>query len=99
MANGHPGLTTLLHTIAIALALVAGAGGLAALAAGSPLQFGVALALCGAAWIAVDFIDRMPDRAPRRCAIPAVRVVYVGGREQFSRPLTESRRESAARAA
>jgi len=77
-------LMRLLHTAAMALAAVAGCCALAALIAGSPLQFGIALALCGAGWIAVDFIDRTPDRAPRRCPVPAVRVVYIGGREQFS---------------
>lgn len=78
-------LAKVLHTAAVLLVVASGVCALAALVAGSPLQFGVALALCGAGWIAVDYIERAIDR--RRRAIPAVRVnpgygsvrvVYVG---------------------
>ncbi|WP_322858885.1 hypothetical protein U8D42_06075 [Mycobacterium europaeum] len=79
--------------------VVSGICALAALAAGSPLQFGVALALFGAGWIAADFIQRTLDpgqqRFTRRCdvtvarPVPAYRpsrVVYAGHCEHFSRP-------------
>ncbi len=91
-----PRMTTL-HTGAIAIAVLSGTCALVAFAVGSPLQFGVALALCGAAWIAADFIEWTVehDGAARRCAVPVARltpgygpcrVVFVGGDECFSRP-------------
>ncbi|MEE6176770.1 hypothetical protein [Mycobacterium sp. 050134] len=107
------GLAKVLHTCAISLVVVSGTCAFAALAVGSPLQFGVALALCGAGWIAVDYIGTIDRRrsAPRR-ALPAVqvnpgygslRVVYVGGGEprSLAGPATapRTRRESAVRVA
>ena len=91
-----PRMTTL-HTGAIASAIVSGTYALVALIAGSPLEFGVALALWGAWWIAVDFIEWTVERerAARRCAVSAARldpgygscrVAFVGGGEYFSRP-------------
>lgn len=82
---------------AIAIAVMCGVCALVALAVGSPLQFGVALASCAAGWIAADFFDRTAEHEPavQRCAVPAARlnpgcgsgrVVYVGGHEYFSRP-------------
>ncbi len=82
----------------IVVAVVSGICALVALAAGSPLQFGVALALFGAGWIAADFIERTVERGQerfaRRCVVavapvPAYRpsrVVYAGRCEHFSRP-------------
>jgi uncharacterized membrane protein len=52
----HPRLTTL-HICAITLSVVSGTCALVALAAGSPLEFGVALALSAAWLIAADFIE------------------------------------------
>ncbi len=88
-----------LYASALVVAVVSGICALAALAVGSPLQFGVALALFGAAWITADFTQRTVERerelAARRCAIPVPtrhpgygysRVVYAGGYEHFSRP-------------
>jgi hypothetical protein len=74
---------------------------------GSPLEFGVALALCGAAWIAADFIERTVDRerAARRRAVPAARLnpgygschaVFVGAGEYSSRPALRAGTRSAA---
>ncbi len=91
-----PRVTTL-YAGALVIAVVSGICALVALAAGSPLQFGVALALFGAGWIAADFIERTVERerAARRCAVPAswpipsygsCRVVYVGRGEHFSPP-------------
>jgi len=48
---------TALHASALTIAVLSGTCALVALVAGSPLEFGVALALCGAGWIAADFID------------------------------------------
>ncbi len=67
---------TILQTGAIAIAILSGLCALVALAAGSPLQFGVALALCGAGWIGADFIEWTVERecAARRCAVPVARL-------------------------
>ncbi len=92
--RGEPRLTAFLRTAAITLAVLSGACALAALVAGSPLQFGVALALCSAGWIAVDFVDRTVERrhvARRRPGYGSPRVVCVGGRERFSRPAPQVR--------
>jgi len=91
-----PRMTTL-HAGAVAIAFLSGTLALVALAVGSPLQFGVALASCAAGWIAADFVESTAERqrAARRCAVPATRlnpgyesgrVVYVGRPEHFSRP-------------
>lgn len=45
------------RTGAIVVAIVSGAYALAALLVGSPLEFGAALASCGACWVAADFIE------------------------------------------
>lgn len=103
-------LSKILRTVAITLAVLSGMCALAALAAGSPLQFGVALALCAAGWIAVDFVDRRPERTPvsrLRGGYASPRLVYVGGRERLSRPAPDvavtftpgDRRDFAVRAA
>jgi hypothetical protein len=87
----HPSITTL-HICAITISVFSGTCALVALAAGSPLEFGVALAFCAAWLIAVDFIEssveRERERAARRCALPAAqlnpahdsrRVILLGG--------------------
>ena len=91
-------LRTSLHTGATVIAVLSGICAIAAFAAGSPLQFGIALALFGAGWIATDFIEwtveHERESAARRCAVPVARlnpgygscrVVYVDGGEHFSR--------------
>ncbi len=87
---------TALRAGAIAIAVLSGARALIALAVGSPLQFGVSLALCGAGWITADFIEWTNAHAPRVCAIPVTRrnrgyrpshVVFVGGSEYFPAPI------------
>lgn len=88
---------TLLYVGALAVAGVSGICALAALATGSPLQFGVAAALFGAGWIAADFIERTVGRGhasfARQHAVTAVRhaptyrpsrVVYAGRCEHFT---------------
>ena len=81
---------------ALTTATLSGICALAALAAGTPFEFGVALALCGAGWVVADFVgwtaEHNRERAARRRAVPAPRihgyrpsrVVVVGG--QLSRP-------------
>jgi hypothetical protein len=94
----HLRLTTL-HICAITLSVVSGTCALVALAAGSPLEFGVALALCAAWLIGADFIEsnveRERERAARRRAVPPAplrpahdtcRVMFVRGAAQ-RRPL------------
>lgn len=99
--------TTTLHTGALTLAVLCGTCALAALVAGSPLEFGVALAVCGAWWIAADFIEwtveRDRERAARRGAVPVARlnpefshVVSVIGGQHFSHPAHRAGIRSAA---
>lgn len=94
-----------LHAVVLVVAVVSGICALVALAAGSPLQFGVAAALFGAGWIASDVIERTvacgqerPARQ-RAVAVPAyrpTRVVYAGRHEDFTRPAPSVVREMAA---
>jgi hypothetical protein len=88
---------TALHASALTIAVLSGTCALVALVAGSPLEFGVALALCAAGWIVADFIEWTveEDYADRRCAIPAARigpgygsprVLFIGSGECSSRP-------------
>jgi hypothetical protein len=62
---------TALHASAFTIAVLSGTCAVVALVAGSPLEFGVALALCGAGWIAADFIEWTVEgeRADRRSRI------------------------------
>lgn len=89
---------TLLYLVTFAVAMVAGMCALVALVAGSPLQFGVALAFFGAGWIASDFIDRTGELGQERFARQHVaivarpaqayrpsRVVHTGHRDPFPR--------------
>ncbi len=81
---------------ALTIAGLSGICALAALAAGTPLEFGVALASSGAGWVVADFVgwtaEHDRERAARRRAIPTARihkyrpsrVVVVGG--HLSRP-------------
>ncbi|OBF72795.1 hypothetical protein A5750_01815 [Mycobacterium sp. 852002-51613_SCH5001154] len=90
---------TLLYAGTLVVAVVSGICALVALAAGSPLQFGISAAVFGASWIATDFIERTVargrERFARRCEITVgrsvpgyrpSRVVYTGDYEHFSRP-------------
>ncbi len=80
--------TTILQISAIAVTAVSGVCAIVALIAGSPLEFGVAMAL-GAGWlIAADFIDSSvgQQRADRRRTDP-YRVVVVGGQHP-ARPVS-----------
>ena len=89
-----------LHTAAIVVALVSGSYALIALVVGSPVEFGITLALCGAGWVGADFVERRAERADsglRRTPMhgPRVRVpdaakmpphtVHVGPGESRSR--------------
>jgi len=89
---------TPLYAGTVAVVVVSGFCALVALAAGSPLQFGVALAIFGAGWIAADFIECTVETGQERLAgrgavvprpVPAYRpsrVVYAGRCEHFMRP-------------
>ncbi|HTX96725.1 MAG TPA: hypothetical protein VME67_18830 [Mycobacterium sp.] len=81
----------------VTVAAISGILALVALAAGSPLQFGLALASFGAAWIAADFLASRVERgrATQPCMAPIARpypgyrsrrVVYFVGDESFSQP-------------
>ena len=85
------------RTGAIVVAVVSGFYALAALFLGSPLEFGAALASCGALWVAADFIQWTVERelAAGRRPVPAALLnsgygssypVRVGANEYFSRP-------------
>lgn len=91
-----------LSAATVTITAVPGVFALAALAAGSPFQFGIALALCAAGCIVADFIQRMDKH--RRSASPcrgraadpesghgACRVVAIGGRVPHSAPTVGSR--------
>jgi len=95
-----------LHAGATTIAALSGICALAALVAGSPLQFGVALALSGAAFIAADFIEwtAKSERIARRRVVPTARpntdygsrhVVFIGGGEHLSRPAPSAMSRSA----
>jgi hypothetical protein len=95
---------TTLRVCAIAVSAVSGVCTVVALAVGSPLEFGVAMALCAGWLIAADFIGSSVERqrAARQCAVPSARFnraaepyrfVFAGG-EPGARPL---RRRTATR--
>jgi uncharacterized membrane protein YczE len=71
---------SVIHASAVAVAFVSGTVALVAMLVGTPLQFGVALALCGVGWIVTHFIEQLAEqgfahrrRAPR--GRPRVRAV------------------------
>lgn len=57
-----------IHAGALAVAIASGTFALVAMLVGSPTSFGLALALCGAGWIATHFVERLAeqDRASER---------------------------------
>ncbi len=85
---------TALRAGAIAIAMLSSACAFIALAVGSPLQFGVSLAVCCAGWIAADFIawDAHGARVSAIRVTPHNRdyspghVVSVGGSDYFPAP-------------
>ncbi|MDT7770027.1 MAG: hypothetical protein QOI30_3037 [Mycobacterium sp.] len=66
------------RTGAIVVAVVSGFYALAALFLGSPLEFGAALASCGALWVAADFIQWTVERE-----LAAGRLACAGCAAQF----------------
>lgn len=69
---------TTLRAGAIALTMLSGACALTALVVGSPLQFGVSLALAAAGWIGADFLER---HAPCPHGIPVAPINRVYRRD------------------
>lgn len=73
---------SVIHGSAIAVAFTSGTLALMALLVGSPLQFGVALALCGAGWIVTHFVEQLAEQelAQPKQAVCAADLVhgYVG---------------------
>jgi hypothetical protein len=51
-----------MHASAIAVAFVSGTFALVALLFGTPMQFGIALALCGVGWIVTHFVERLAEQ-------------------------------------
>lgn len=88
--QGH----AVMHAGAVAVAFVSGTFALAAMLVGTPLQFGISLALCGAGWIAAHFVERLAeqDLAERRRLAPAADLV--NGYVRFD-ALVQSRRHTA----
>jgi hypothetical protein len=93
--QGRPSMA--FRTGAIVVAGVSGFYALAALFMGSPLEFGVALATCGACWVAADFVEWMVERKGAAAKRPAPTALSksgygslyparVGADESFSRP-------------
>ncbi|MFY2859829.1 hypothetical protein ACOJVU_08485 [Mycobacterium sp. THU-M104] len=99
--QGH-GPRMAVYAGALTIAALSGICALAALAAGTPFEFGVGLALFGAGWVIADFVGWTAEhnraRAARRRAFPAApihsyrlsRVVVVGG--QLSGPAGQESR-------
>ena len=58
-----------IHSAAIMVSVVSGTFALVAMLVGSPLSFGLALALCGTGWIVTHFVERMAEQ-DRRAARP-----------------------------
>ncbi|GFM23069.1 DNA translocase ftsK [Mycobacterium sp. PO2] len=59
----------MIHSAAIMVSVVSGTFALVAMLVGSPLSFGLALALCGTGWIVTHFVERIAEqdrRAARR---------------------------------
>jgi hypothetical protein len=71
-----------IHTCAIGVALVCGSYALVALITGSPLEFGIALALCGAGWVAANYIEWTVEHDRR--ARPRVRPARVVNADHWS---------------
>jgi len=65
----------LIHAVAVSAAFASGTVALVALLLGSPLQFGSALAMCGAGWIVAHIAERFAgqERVGRRRAIASIR--------------------------
>lgn len=80
-----------LHTAAVAVAFVSGTFALMAMLLGSPLQFGIALALCGVGWIVTHFVERLAEQelSVRRRHVGAADLVH--GYVRFS-ALVQSQR-------
>lgn len=58
-----------IHSTAIIVSVASGTFALVAMLVGSPLSFGLALALCGAGWIVTHFVERVVEQdtgVPRR---------------------------------
>ena len=54
-----------IHSAAIMVSVVSGTFALVAMLVGSPLSFGLALALCGTGWIVTHFVERMAEQDRR----------------------------------
>ncbi len=52
----------LIHAVAISAAFASGTVALVALLLGSPLQFGSAMAMCGAGWIVAHIAERIAEQ-------------------------------------
>jgi len=65
----------LIHAGAISFAFASGTCALVALLLGSPLQFGSALAMCGAGWIVAHIAERFAEqqRVGRRRVLESIR--------------------------
>ena len=96
---------TTFHTGAIVIAILSGSYALVALLVGSPLEFGVALALCGACWVAAHFIEWTVEReraarggivlaAPLNSGYGSSHAVFVGAGEYFARRAPRAERGS-----
>lgn len=86
------------HASAVVVAFASGTFALVAMLVGTPLQFGIALALCGAGWIVAHFVERQAEQGleRRRRAAPAADLVdgYVrfDALVRSQRNVTQSRR-------
>ena len=51
-----------IHAGALTVAIASGTFALVAMLVGSPLSFGLALALCGTGWIVAHFVERLAEQ-------------------------------------
>lgn len=77
---------TTAHAAATIIAILTGCYALVALLTGSPLEFGLSLAVCSACWIAVYYVERTVERA-HTYARPAAARERFHAAEGFDQPM------------
>ena len=87
--NGRRRRYAAIHAGALTVAIASGTFALVAMLVGSPQSFGLALALCGAGWIAAHFVERLAEQD--RAAENRRRTALLRRVESRRRPVTRRR--------
>lgn len=66
------------HSAAIMVSVASGTFALVAMLVGSPLSFGLALALCGTGWIVTHFVERLAEQDRRAARARREAFAYAG---------------------